>query len=39
MLKKYENDERLYFHREVLAHSREGRPMELLTFTGRAGMT
>ena len=29
----------MYFHREVLYYSRERRPMELLTFTGREKIT
>ena len=29
----------VYFHRELLFYSREKRPMELLTFTGRNGIT
>ena len=28
----------MYFHREVLYYSREGRPLELLTFTGKSMM-
>ncbi len=35
MLKKYQDSDTIYFHKEILALSLESRPMELLTITGR----
>ncbi len=35
MLKKYQDSETIYFHKEILALSLENRPMELLTITGK----
>jgi len=38
-MRKYENHEDIYMHREVLYYSREHRPMELITFTGKCHIT
>ena len=39
LLRKYENHPDIYIHREVLYYSREHRPMEMITFTGREKIT
>ena len=36
---KFKDHPDIYIHREVLYYSREKRPMELITFTGRKGIT
>jgi len=39
LMKKFRDHPDIYIHREVLYYSRENRPMEMITFTGRAKMT
>lgn len=39
LIKKFQNHPTVYVHREVLTYSREKRPMEMITFTGKEGMT
>lgn len=39
MALKFQDHESIYFKREVLYHSLEGRDVELLTLTGRTRMT
>ena len=39
LMMKFKDHPDIYIHREVLYYSREKRPMELITFTGRKGIT
>jgi hypothetical protein len=39
IIKKYSNNPNIYIHREVICNSRENRPMEMITLTGKAQMT
>lgn len=39
LVKKYSNHANVYIHREVICYSREKRPMEMLTITGRSKIT
>ena len=39
LVKKYSNHANVYIHREVICYSREKRPMEMLTITGRYKIT
>lgn len=38
-MKKFKNSDTVYVHREILGHSFEKRPMEMVTFTSRKGIT
>lgn len=37
-MRRFENHEDIYIHREVLYYSRERRPMELITFSAKNKM-
>jgi len=39
LVKKYSNHPKIYINREVVCYSREKRPMEMITLTGKAKMT
>lgn len=39
MMTKFQNHDSIYMHREVLYYSREHRPMEMITFSGKQGIT
>lgn len=39
LIKKFKDHPDIYIHREVLYYSRENRPMEMVTFSGKAKMT
>jgi hypothetical protein len=39
VIKKFENRENIYVHREVIIYSRENRPMEMLTLTSEEKIT
>ena len=38
LMRKFENHESIYIHREVLYYSRERRPMEMITFSAKTKM-
>ena len=38
LMRKFENHESIYIHREVLYYSREKRPMEMITFSAKTKM-
>ena len=37
-MRKFENHDDIYIHREVLYYSRENRPMEMITFSAKTKM-
>lgn len=39
LVKKYAKHPDIYIHREVICYSREKRPMEMITLTGKAKIT
>jgi len=39
IVKKFQNHDYVYIHREVVCYSKEKRPMEMLTITGKSKQT
>lgn len=37
-MRKFENHDDIYIHREILYYSREKRPMEMVTFSAKTKM-